>query len=149
MSDDTDRFMPGPTRPVHAGKCCRHYEYDRGVGPRCVQGVDIMKDHGNTIPCLGPAAQLDRTFEPCAWREEFAEAERVAWEAWRLDRASRAIAIIALIPGSSRKRDEHWGTTGRFQCPACVEGVVSWVRTRVNGHVHARCSTVGCFEVME
>lgn len=61
----------------------------------------------------------------------------------------RMFRILHLIPGSSEKRDEHWGKSGEFACPECGKGTVRWVRANINGHVHAGCSTPACFAVME
>lgn len=103
------------------------------------------------MQCMPPGVQEGKTFEPCAWREEFTEPERTAWEGFRNDRAARMIAIMPLIPGSSRDRKNKpfWGKTGRFQCPACGDGTVRWVRARINGYLAAACSTPDCFEVIE
>lgn len=140
-------FKPPATRPLSATHHCRHYSYDREkMQPRCAWGIDLVTEPKSTNQCMPPGLQ---GLTKCDYREEFTDVERVAWEEWRNKSALRALAILALIPGTSRKRDIHWGGTGRFQCPACVEGVVRWLRVKQNGHLHAACTTPGCFEIIE
>lgn len=136
-------------RPLRATHHCRHYEYVRAAvdwGPKCASGIDLRSENVGALPCLP-----NHQGEPCAWREEYTDAERAVWEKWREERHLRMIACMALIPGNSRdkKNKPFWGQSGRFQCPACKSGMVRWVRARINGHVHAACSTPECFEVME
>jgi hypothetical protein len=40
------------------------------------------------------------------------------------------------------------GGAGRVKCPGC-DGVIHYSVASVNGHMHARCSTVGCVSWME
>lgn len=64
---------------------------------------------------------------------------------------ARSIVIIEQIPGNSsdRKNKPSWGQSGEFDCPACRVGKVRWARARVNGHLHAACSTQGCFGMIQ
>lgn len=135
--------------PPCATKHCRHYSYNReGDGPTCSQGVDLS-GRGASVICMPSGVQFGKTFEPCPWREDYTEEEQANWKEWARKTAIRSIAIMSLIPGSSTKKDDHWGESGKFQCPACGGGLVRWVRSTVNGHLAARCSTPDCFEVME
>jgi len=136
-------------RPRPAGKHCRHYSYEPGLkgGPRCAVDVDLSQP-GSTQACMPPKDDMP----VCAKREENTEAERAAWEAYREQSMERMIKIMPMIPGSSRDRKnrDHWGKQGAiFPCPGCGEGTVRWVRSSYNGHVHAACTTVNCFAVME
>lgn len=134
-------------RPRAATHHCRHYSYEPGLagGPRCKAGVDLTAP-GSTAPCMP-----DVDMSACLFRFEYTDDERATWEAWRNERAARTIAIMALIPGSSRdkKNRPEWGKSGSFPCPACETGTVQWARARSNGHLHAGCSTKFCFGVME
>jgi len=136
-------------RPRPAGKHCRHYNYEGGLkgGPRCAVGVDLSQP-GSTQACMPPKDGM----AACAKREENTEAERAAWEAYREQSMERMVKIMPLIPGSSRdrKKRDHWGKQGAISpCPGCGEGTVRWVRSSYNGHIHAACTTVNCFAVME
>jgi hypothetical protein len=135
-------------RPLPASHHCRHYSYERGMnysGPKCAAGIDLS-EAGSTAPCMPDLAR-----PACPWRQEHTEAERAAWEEWRRQRAVRTAIVMAEIPGSSidKKNKPEWGKSGAFACPACTEGTVRWVRAASNGHLHAACTTPGCFGVME
>lgn len=144
------------TPPPHAGLHCRHYSYERGMnwsGPKCAAGIDLSAP-GASNPCMPPVA--DHVKGPgglleCAWREEWKPEEREAWAAWRAESQARAILIIEKIPGNSTDRTNKpaWGTGGEFPCPACEVGTVRWSRARINGHLHAACTTPGCFGIMQ
>lgn len=134
-------------RPNPAGHHCRHYSYEpAGAGPTCARGVDLSAPAA-CQPCMPDS----KAGVACELREEHTEEERAAWKAWRDERAVRMINILAQIPGSSRdkKNRPEWGKSGNFPCPACDGGTVRWVRARSNGHVHAACSTDGCFGIIE
>jgi hypothetical protein len=146
-------------RPPHATHHCRHYSYVRDVssidkqGPHCACGLDLREKPGASQVCMPPNVELDRKApppEPCDWREEYTDAERAAWEAWREESSKRMFSILPLLPGSSNKKDRaSWGTQGTMACPACKVGTIRWVRARVNGHIHAGCSTPHCFAIMQ
>jgi hypothetical protein len=142
-------------KPRHATFHCRHYSYrntglsgfqcgDHG-GPTCAAGVD-MAEPGSALKCMP-----EYSGERCGWREEYTDEERATWRALRDESMARMIIIMAEIPGSSRdkKNKPEWGRSGSLPCPACKAGTVRWSRARVNGHVHAACSTPNCFEVIE
>ncbi len=135
------------TRPTPAGQHCRHYDYDvHGIGPKCARGVDLTAPGASKV-CMPDAKEA----VACELREEHTEEERAIWKAWRDERAARTIVILAQIPGSSRDRKNRpeWGKQGQFDCPCCDGGVVRWARAPTNGHVHAGCSTPGCFGIIE
>lgn len=134
-------------RPLHANFHCRHYDYvitaPMKGGPVCAIGVDLSAPAA-TKPCMPGGTG-------CAKREEFTDAERAAWDAYRAHRLEAAAKIMVEIPGSSRdrKKRDGWGKSGSFGCPACDWGVVKWARASTNGHLMAGCSTPGCFSVIE
>lgn len=137
-------------RPPHASHHCRHYHYDVATfpdgGPRCARGVDLSGP-GSAKVCMPDAKEA----VACNLREEHTEEEHAAWKAWRDERLARMIVILAQMPGSSRdkKNKPEWGNSGRFPCPGCKSGTVSWARARSNGHLHAGCSTPHCFGIIE
>ena len=135
-------------KPLHANKHCRHYSYKMGLnddrGPTCAKGLDLASKPGAALVCMP-----DLGANLCAQREEFTEIERAAWEEWRNQSMARMILIMPLIPGSGAKRDEYWGKTGKFSCPACEVGNVRWTRAPNNGHIWASCSTPNCFSVIQ
>jgi hypothetical protein len=149
-------------KPLHASKHCRHYSYVRTTnqekqGPRCACGIDLREKPGQSLMCMPPGvidtallSQGRAIDEPCDWREEFTDDERLAWSAYAAESLARMTVIMPLIPGSADKRDrKFWGQTGSFPCPCCDGGTVRWLRARSNGHVHARCSSPDCFAVMQ
>jgi hypothetical protein len=145
--------MTAFNRPLRATHHCRHYSYERGMnwkdaGPRCAAGVD-MSDPTSVVACMPPDGVTVVT-NPCPWREEYTDAERAAWQAWREESMARMVIVMAQMPGSSRDRKGgRWGESGSFACPACNDGTVKWVRAPNNGHLHAACTTPGCFGVVE
>ena len=76
----------------------------------------------------------------CERREDWTEKERAAWEAWSVHHVERMVRVFAEMPKEG---------DGRFACPACGTGIVSYARARSNGHLHAACSTPQCFAVMQ
>lgn len=76
----------------------------------------------------------------CAKREDWTEEERAAWKAWGAHSRDRMLVVFAALPD---------GPGGTFPCPACGTGAVSYARAKLNGHLHAACSTPHCFAVMQ
>lgn len=135
--------------PARASAHCRHYSFDvrnflEGGGPRCARGIDLS---GSGMPkrCM-PKGPSDN-FSPCGEREEYSDAERLAWLVWRRDSMRRMIIILAAIP--DRTDESSWGKTGELPCPACNSGTVRWTRAAVNGHLWASCSTPHCFGMIQ
>lgn len=140
-------------RPLRATHHCRHYSYREAktwgdpYGPTCAAGCDLSAP-GATRQCW-PRGENGEG-QGCPKREEYADAERAAWESWCNARLDRARIIMPAIPGSSdHKKRERWGEDGTFPCPACKTGIVNWSRASNNGHVHAYCSTPNCFSMMQ
>ena len=139
------------TPPLRATKHCRHYSYNSEAGkPECARGLLAPGEYTRKCwPIKGEGLRKIET--PCSGREEYTSDERAAWDAFCSEAVKRTLQILPLIPGNSndaRNRPE-WGKSGEFECPACKVGKVRWVRARINGHVHAACSTPFCFQVME
>jgi len=143
-------------KPAHATRHCRHYSYvmtvkDEPQGPQCACGIDLREKPGASQVCMPPNVDLRKgeQHEPCAWREEYTDAERAAWEEFRTGCMERMVVILADPAIPSGKDRKAWGTHGTMPCPACKIGTVHWLRARSNGHLHARCSTPHCFAVMQ
>lgn len=147
--------MPLPSqKPPRASKHCRHYTYrhagldgirrgDLG-GPACARGIPLGEPRATNACMPEPVGST------CSQREEYTEAERQAWAAWKDEGMARMVVVMAAIPGSASKADRAtWGTSGSFTCPACEVGTVRWTRAGSNGHLHAACSTPNCFGVMQ
>jgi hypothetical protein len=142
-------------KPARASRHCRHYSYERdrrgillggrGGGPLCARGVDLRSEPGGSVPCMPPALPGEkpsfRPCEPCALREEYSEAERAAWQAWRDESTHRMLVIYAAIPAE--------GLDGSLPCPGCDAGTVRWSRALSNQHLQAACSTPNCFSVIQ
>jgi hypothetical protein len=101
---------PDFTPPPHATKHCRHYSFERAQrwedsGPRCAMGLTV--DLGLRRCCPDPSIT-------CGDREEYTDAERVAWEAARDASMGRLVAAIAAVPDPIPLR-----TGGNVECPSC------------------------------
>ncbi len=99
-------------RPLHATHHCRHYSFERSAkwedsGPRCAIGVDLSKP-GACGMCMP-----ERRGE-CMRREEYTEAERLAWSTARDEHQARLFSALAAIPHPIPMR-----TGGKMICPNC------------------------------
>lgn len=149
MSDEFDPLKP----PPHATRHCRHYSYVPATGPRCSMAVDLT-GRGDALKCM-PDVMRESTRnslllnhgrvvdqDDCDFREEYTDAEREAWEAWRTKKLAISIVITASLP------DGEPGSTGALQCPSCIFGTIRWTRAS-NGHIWASCTTPHCFQVIQ
>ncbi|MGY2053259.1 hypothetical protein [Methylobacterium sp. JK268] len=137
---------PPPPAPLRANEHCRHYSYRstglRGMmrgdpgGPQCALGLDNAEP-GGSAKCMPPPHRDGRS---CDGREEYTEAERATWKAYFRQAMERSIVAGSAIPRE--------GSSGEVPCPACGEGTIGWARARINGHLHAACSTPRCFAVI-
>lgn len=130
---DWTPHLPPPKPPV-AHQHCRHYGYKLGLrgGPMCAAGVD---NTGGTGACMPEPRGT------CPSRQDWTADERATWRAWYEQHMERIGVVFAAIPEA--------GAAGEVACPGCGVGRVSWSRASNNGHIHARCSTRDCFEVMQ
>lgn len=140
----TDIPAPRPA-PLRATHHCRHYSYDGG--PRCAVGIDL------SAPGAGKKCwpiHPDSVVEECDKRAEYTDEERAAYKEWAAERLIRTAVIVNEIPGDGdRRKRDGWGKTGEFSCPGCKTGTVKWSRSRVNGHIHAYCTTENCFSIIQ
>jgi hypothetical protein len=142
MSDAAD-FTP----PPHAGDIhCRHYSHavptptDFG-GPACAVGCDLSAPQAwrkcaAPLPGDGPVAV-------CPKRENYTTDEIKAWEDYCTASTARTLVIMTAIPRTGK------GTSGEIDCPGCKAGKIRFVFASCNGHLHAACSTPGCFGVIQ
>jgi hypothetical protein len=130
VSEVTNRFDP----PLRATMHCRHYSYERGVllhGPKCAQGIDLSAPGAGRM--CWPEADVG---QPCAVREEYTDAERIAWETYRDDRMIRLSMAVCALPRAIPMR-----SGGTVPCPNC-DGTIRYGRWR--GGAELNCSTAHC-----
>lgn len=101
----------------------------------CAVGVPLEFGNGSIHPCMPDPKGS------CVLREDYTDTERAAWNEWVAKRTAHTMHIMAAIPKD--------GWEGSMTCPGCGTGTVRWGRARVNRHIHAACSTPGCFAVMQ
>jgi len=56
-----------------------------------------------------------------------------------------AVARAAIVAKHGKSRD----LVGEMACPVCATGTLRYSIARLNGHIHAVCSTDGCARWME
>ncbi len=150
LSPSVPTFTPEERKRIldhHASKAthCRHYSYQRddeglGLGPLCAVGIDLSAPGASKKCWPTPENGLS-----CDKREERTPEEKQAQAEERVARLERMMVILACIPDGGKPSS---ATSGAFACPCC-SGTVRWVRATTNRHLHARCSTAGCFGVMQ
>lgn len=92
----------------------------------------------NRYPCMPKEPPpKDGGGKGCDVREEWTDAERLAWTDEHL---ARTLYILSKIPKDSG---------GIIKCPGCGVGTLRFSRARSNGHLHAHCSTPYCFSIMQ
>lgn len=128
-----------------AADYCRHFSFRNSYavrGPVCAAGIDLAV----------PGAMKPCTAEPegtCPKREAYTLEEREAILASEVRSINFRRALQAVSDASGKANDRKtWGTSGEIPCPNC-RGAIAWSRARLNGHIHARCSTRGCFAVIQ
>lgn len=138
------------SRPSPHNSWCRHRRPFTKVYPVCKVGVDFHQFLGprpiatqSEMPCLGETARAKaRCDQYSGYTSEEIAAAEAEWE----DRIARTVTIRKAIMA---EHESSGSNGGQIPCPACKTGIVSWSRARINGHVHARCSTDGCASWME
>lgn len=128
---------------------CKHYNgreivvsnaelCNAGVSPLEIATNGTRKTEGwvKKAPCF--EKNIDAPL--CKFRE-FPTPEEIKKEE---EEMSELISNVALIVD----RIPDTGNSGTVECPKC-KGTVEWVRTRSNGHCHARCKTKDCISFME
>lgn len=133
--------------PLRATQHCRYYSYE--FGSKCAKGLDLSAP-GASLVCMPKGSNPPK--KGCPKRKEYTAVERDAWQKWAAARMGRLVEVLSLIPGdANEKKDkqQHWGSSGSFECPACKAGTVRWSRAPNNGHIHAACSTPNCASIMQ
>ena len=134
---------------------CKHFRA-MGEHKTCSAGVTYETLGGNLSmlwPCFfkgepptdkSPLCSL--ALYPTA-EERAAEEAEEAEDKRRFDGFVRARAAIVKACGGPWRRG-YPSQGGVIDCPACL-GALRYSRAGVNGHIHARCETVGCVAWME
>jgi hypothetical protein len=123
---------------------CRHFT---GIqNDSCKKGVLYREVRDESVkpfrfPCTTPGAE-----DLCEHRSPWTAAEveeqgREMRERMFAVEEARAAILVAT--------DGATGVAGKVGCPVCRTGKLSYSVARVNGHIHAQCSTDGCVRWME
>lgn len=146
-------------------KWCKHYEgiNHTDESKRCAAGVlmsDVMVarsykyryagDGGtpytasHSYPCFTDGDPLGVCH--CEKREFKTQEEKDAAYAEIMGVFNRTVAVrAAIVAATNGERPAK----GQVACPACEVGTVSYEVAKLNGHIHAACSTTGCVRWME
>lgn len=131
---------------------CRYYSYQPGgIGATCAKGVDIYQRAGERhgcmlrMPCvdLGERRKGETPFY-CVNLSRYTLEEVIAFDEELEEYFFSVFPFLADIKKSSQPGDR-----GERECPKECGGLVTWMRAKTNGHLHAQCSTVGCISIME
>lgn len=140
---DVETFpCPVPAKPPAATDYCRHYQPPRipldgrPFVPRCAVNAALDMAKAWEATCT------NRPTRHCSYRSDWTAEERAAYAAWREVMMRRCRFIMKRIPEGKA------GEYGDITCPGCGSGTLEYGRAEINGHLHARCSTPGCFAVM-
>lgn len=117
---------------------------------KCEAGVDINQfsapgeSLGDRMPCFGKSS-----CNAVCEKFETPSAEKVAeHEAWINRRLEEVTKINPLV--SQLKKDNPDGGNGQCDCPICEnQKSLSWGISSYNGHIHMRCETENCINLME
>jgi len=123
-------------KPVRVSGHCRHYSYELDPrnfatrGPQCARGVNLggLADTRKCMP--------DSEGQTCALREEFSEADRAAWQAYRDGCLHRLMKAVGALPSPI-----PIGTASSVECPNCG-GDLTYSRTDRSALI--QCSTENC-----
>ncbi len=121
-------------RPEKAGRHCRHYSWYIGTGPgdsgpACAL-ARLGSEPGAAAACMPVPGRV------CAFRAEWTDEERNAWDSWRNERLSRLFRALDSLPPAIPE-----GTTGAVVCPNCG-GALHFCRWQRGAMV--RCETADC-----
>lgn len=132
---------------------CKHY--NGTVNDLCKAGVkytDLEQGRGSqqfSLPCFKDRNPLGATCEKCEFRTPEEVAAMEAEQKKRLEDLGKARAAIVVHLGGQWKKGMT-GRAGSIDCPVCTPvGCLNFSRSGYNGHIHAKCSTVGCVSWME
>lgn len=132
-----------------AQESCRHFN---GIQNKmCNAGITYQESTiAEVMPCI-PKHVNGRATWSCALFEIMsqADAEKEA-EGWvasveRMTKARHAAKDDAKAKGLGKGR----GGAGSIPCPSCDGGTLRYSVASYNGHMHGRCSTLGCVSWME
>jgi hypothetical protein len=122
---------------------CRHFT---GIQHgKCKAGIhyDEVRDESARpyrFACLGEGVVTCRKYSPKTPDEVEAEEREIQSRF-----ADVLVARQAVVEHAAGRR----GVAAELPCPLCKSGTLRYSIARVNGHVHARCSTADCVGWME
>jgi hypothetical protein len=131
---------------------CKHY--NGTVNDACEAGIKYesvrlqgVPGKGWNLPCLKDHSEGCS----CDKLEFYTDAEIKA----QIEESHRSFentmkarqAIVAKL--APYKKGQSQSVGGEIPCPVCAKGTLRYSRAGYNGHIHARCSTVGCVAWME
>ena len=129
----------------HFRSMSEHKTCEAGVEYETLRGIPF-----ESRPCfcktgLEPNSGCELAEFPTA--EEIA-AEEAEWQRRFQDTALARRRIVEFLGGPWKRGMD--GTQGVIDCPVCEsQESLSFSRSGYNGHIHARCSTIGCVSWME
>lgn len=130
---------------------CVHFN---GCMRGCAVGVDLLSFNGGEsyrmalkLPCHGPTP-IDERYDPQTCEkytphtsEQLDEEDAYVDRILKGTRLARKEIVKHIEAGGSDQ--------GLIECPVCKTGKLSYSRARINGHIHAGCSTPECVRWME
>ena len=135
----TDLFKNSLPQPPHTSDHCKYWDsifsLDAPFSQTCALGIPLS-DKVLSEKCM--PRQIQASCEQCPMREDHSDAAKAAWKQWLDADTEITFAILRLIPQNG---------DGEIPCPKCG-GTIQYGRAEINGHLHAFCSTDGCFGVM-
>ena len=125
--------------------CAAGIEYDSVATPvdyYIKSQLGIPSRNRQAFPCIMGQHQLAKA---CP-KQSFLTDEEVAERDRKADAESNNIDIArrAIVEYTNGKR----GVSGKIGCPIC-NGNLQYAVASINGHIRARCSTVGCVNWIE
>jgi hypothetical protein len=133
---------------------CIHF--NGTVNDRCDAGVNYRELAGEgeapfaRLPCSDefPKPRFGRPRVACD-RKELPTPEQLAADKAEIEASMEKHRKAAPFFGGIRKSYEGTSASGVADCPACEIGELRWRIAGSNGHIHAKCSTIGCLNFME
>lgn len=130
---------------------CVHFrgiQHDTCKAGCLMDAFPIVVGQGRPLPCLPPFRPRpdDAPRPTCAKFEAIGMARALELEKESNAAGARITAARAAIIIHAGGR---CGVRGQFTCPVCNTGTLGYTIAGCNGHVHAKCSTVGCVSWME
>lgn len=120
----------------------------RGHGGVCGAGVDLTQWSPGDRPCRqlnGPDAARAKCSHFRLPTEAEVEQECDSIESHHAQLATARAAIVAAAGAWTSGKSQQ----GVIDCPICKGGKLRYMRSGLNGHIHAACTTDSCVRWME